>query len=120
MRGKTNINAHKNFLFSAIPVFVVAFTAAFFASSILAPVQSSDATNLITANVSSQEYYVKINSSDVAMNLITTPNGAMTVANSTVKTATNSPSGYKLYLGMSPFTSSGTEKSFADKQKNSL
>ena len=104
----------------ALSVFFVAFAAAFFASSILAPVQTSDATNLIYATVGYEGYYVKVGSSDVAMELLTSPTGSMTVVYNTIKAATNSPNGYKLYIGMSAYDSKGSEKSSSDKQKNSL
>ena len=118
--GLKSFTSHKKTIIGVFSVFTVAFLAAFVSSSILAPTNTSDATNVVTANITNQGYYVKINSSDVAMNLYTTPGGAMTVVNSTVKAATNSPSGYKLYLGMSPLDASGNPKSAADRQKNGL
>ena len=101
-------------------VFMVAFFAAFFSSSVLAPVQSSDAINNVSTDVSFGGYFVKVQSDDVNMQLITNPVGAMTVVESTVKTVTNSPNGYKLYLSMASQYPSGEEKTTADKQKNGL
>ena len=119
-KGLKSISSYKKLIFGAVPIFFVAFVAAFVSSSVLSPTKTSDATNIVTANITNQGYYVKINSSDVAMDLYTTPGGAMTVVNSAVKAATNSPSGYKLYLGMSPLDASGNPKPAADRQKNGL
>ena len=119
-KGLKGISSYKKLVIGAVPVFFLAFVAAFVSSSVLSPTNTSDATNVVTANITNQGYYVKINSSDVAMDLYTTPGGAMTVVNSAVKAATNSPSGYKLYLGMSPLDASGNPKSAADRQKNGL
>ena len=119
--GLRNISTLKKVATGVVPVFFVAFCAAFFAASIFTPTESSDATNVVTANLTAQDYYVKINSSDVSMNLISTPGGgAMTVVSSTVKAATNSPTGYQMYLGMSEYDEEGDEKSAADKLKNGL
>ena len=118
--GLKSFTSHKKTLIGVFSVFTVAFLAAFVSSSTLAPTNTSDATNIVAANITNQGYYVKINSSDVTMDLYTTPGGAMTVVSSTVKAATNSPSGYKLYLGMSPIDASGNPKSAADRLKNGL
>ena len=111
----SDVSSFRKMLTGAVPVFAVAFCAAFAASSILTPTKSSDAANKVTANISSDGYYVKINSSDVTLNLTSTPSGSMTVANSVVKASTNAPSGYKLYLGMADTKSDGTEKTAAEK-----
>lgn len=110
----------RNVLTGSVAVFTVAFCAAFASSSIFAPTRSSDATNKVTANITRAQYYVKMKASDVEFDLDSKPTGAMTVANSTIKTTTNAPTGYKLYLGMSEMNSAGQEKSAADKLKNGL
>lgn len=107
-------------LTGSVAVFAVAFCASFATSSIFAPTRSSDAANVVTANVSRAQYYVNVNASDVEFNLDATPTGAMTVASTTIKTTTNAPTGYKLYIGMSDLNSAGQKKSAADKLKNGL
>ncbi|MBQ3309345.1 hypothetical protein IJG78_01570, partial [Candidatus Saccharibacteria bacterium] len=54
----------------------------------------------VTANIESSGYKITVKSSDVAMNLTTTPTGATTFAKDTIITNTNSPSGFKLYTSM--------------------
>ncbi len=111
----------RNVLTGSVAVFTVAFCAAFASSSVFTPTRSSDATNnTVTANITRAQYYVKMKASDVEFDLESKPTGAMTVANSTIKTTTNAPTGYKLYLGMSEMNSAGQEKSAADKLKNGL
>ena len=100
-------------------VFFVAFFAAFLSSSLLTPQKPSFASES-SATASANGYFINIKSDDVGVELLTTATPTMTVVSSTVKTATNSPSGYKLYLGMSPEDASGNEKSATDKQKNGL
>lgn len=118
--GLKSLAFRKKLVFGAVPVFLVAFVAAFFASSVLAPVNTSDATSTLTANVSYANYYVLVSASDVEMDLLATPSGRMTVASTTVKAATNSPNGYELYIGMSDLDEEGEEKSAADKLKTGL
>ena len=100
-------------------VFFVAFFAAFLSSSLLTPQKPSFASES-SATASANGYFINIKSDDVGVELLTTATPTMTVVSSAVKAATNSPSGYKLYLGMSPEDASGNEKSATDKQKNSL
>ena len=116
----SDVSSFRKVLSGAAPVFAVAFCTAFLASSILTPTRTSDATNTVTTNITSGYYYVRISSSDVALNLMPAPSGAMTVVSSTVKTSTNSPSGYKLYLGMSDTKSDGTPKTAAQSLLNGL
>ena len=104
---------------TAIPVFFVSFWIAFFASSLMTPQQLSDAANS-NDSYSAGGYFINIHSSDVNMELLTTATPTMTEVVSNVKTATNAPSGFKLYLGMSAYNASGSEKSAADKLKNGL
>ena len=112
-------------------IFLFAFSTAFISASLLNPTNPSNAesgSNTIASSPdtetfyasTTQPYYVSINSNDISMDLKTSPTGNMTVVSSTVRTATNSPSGYKLYLGISPEDISGTQKTTADKQKNGL
>ncbi len=100
-----------------MPVFAVAFAAAFVLCSVFA---TSTITSAIGEEPSNDGYYVLIKSSDVTLDVLSVPTGAMTVVSSTVKTTTNNPYGYTLYLGMSPEDSEGNEKSAADKLKNGL
>ncbi|MBO7699150.1 hypothetical protein J6S39_00480 [Candidatus Saccharibacteria bacterium] len=100
-----------------MPVFGVAFAAAFVLCSVFA---TSTITSAIGEEPSNDGYYVLIKSSDVTLDVLSVPTGAMTVVSSTVKTTTNNPYGYTLYLGMSPEDSEGNEKSAADKLKNGL
>ena len=86
----------------AVPVFLVAFVAAFVASSIFAPAHSSDATT-INATIGTSDYYIDITSSDVNIGVEAYPgDGRVSVAKTTVTTKTNAPKGYKLYLSMDP------------------
>ncbi len=80
-------------------VFAVAFLAAFISSSMCAPVTDSNAQTIATV-VDNSGYYVSIESSDIAINLIATPTGATAIASDTILTKTNSPTGYKLYLSV--------------------
>ena len=100
-----------------MPVFGVAFAAAFVLCSVFV---TSTITSAIGEESSNDGYYVLIKSSDVTLDVLSVPTGAMTVVSSTVKTTTNNPYGYTLYLGMSPEDSDGNEKSAADKLKNGL
>ncbi|MBR3233603.1 hypothetical protein IKG12_01925, partial [Candidatus Saccharibacteria bacterium] len=109
LRITTKQGGLNKFLVGVIPIFAVAFMTAFAVASVFAPTQISDATSsttTITADLNNSGYYIKIWSDpSVDLELMAGPNSPMSVAETTVKTFTNSPSGYKLYLGM---TSSNT------------
>ncbi len=89
-----------------ILVFFVAFLSAFISGSFCAPVTDSDARTVTTV-IDNSGYYVSIDSSDIAMNLIATPTGATAIASDTILTKTNSPTGYKLYLSVANSETNG-------------
>ena len=95
---------HKNFrtFTSVIALFLVAFVATFFASSVFSPINASNAAETtVTATVSSGAYSITLTvTPNVTLNLVSSPTGAMTVGKAQVSAQTNSPNGYKLYLGM--------------------
>ena len=108
--GTSERGGYKNILLGAAPVFLLAFVVAFLAASIITPTRPSDAstTNLTTTQVTrnANNYYIRLwADSDVNLDLTSGSSAPMTVAETTVKAFTNSPSGYKLYLGT---TSSNT------------
>ena len=93
-------------LASSFGLFFLAFLAAFWASSVLAPVNTSDAES-VTVSVNRTGYYVTVTANDIDLTLDTTPDGALAVAKDTVNTKTNC-NGYQLYLSSattSPTTS---------------
>ena len=82
-----------------IVVFGLAFICAFITASIAAPARNSDAAQQISATLDPTGYYVNVSTEDeVALNLITTPDGAVVVGKDTVTTETNSTTGFKLYI----------------------
>ena len=124
-----NFSRYK-FLLGTAPVFVFAFLATVIGSSILTPINSTNAANPVTvsASVIRPAFALTLSvSPSVTLNLEPTPTGVMSVVSSTVSAATTSPSGYRLYLEMTganstdnslihttdsnkKFTSSGTLK----------
>ena len=97
-----------NVLMGFVPIFGLAFLSAFLASSVFAPINTSNAAEtVITANVSYNAYSMTLNAaSNVALNISTNRNGVMTVGTSNVEAKTTAPNGYKLYLGMTGANSS--------------
>ncbi|MBQ3309420.1 hypothetical protein IJG78_01955, partial [Candidatus Saccharibacteria bacterium] len=81
---------HRNITLT-FSIFFIAFVVTFLSFSIFTPISSSDAAT-VTANIESSGYKITVKSSDVAMNLTTTPTGATTFAKDTIITNTNSPS----------------------------
>ncbi len=84
------------------PVFALAFVASFLASSIFAPVNMSNAADsVVSAAVTASAYSMTLTvTPNVTLSLSAAPSGAMTVGEATVQAETNSPNGYKIYLGM--------------------
>ena len=107
-RFKGSRTARKIFT-GAVPVFLLAFVAAFMSTSIFAPAELSDAATQVSATLNEVDYFINIDSEAVAINVDAYPGeGRTSVVKSTVKTKTNAPGGYKLYLGMdSSATSTG-------------
>ena len=100
-----DIGGFRKLIMGAVPVFFMAFVTAFVVASVFAPVQTSDAasTNVqtINANINSSSYYIKLwTNPTVNIDLMAGPNAPMSVTRTGVKTFTNSPSGFKLFLGM--------------------
>ena len=93
----SSITSRKSFAY-AFSVFAIAFVASVVSFSILAPIDSSNATNTVTANIAASGYYIGITSHDVDMNTSSTFAGSYGVAYDTITTKTNAPSGYKLYV----------------------
>ena len=99
------IGGFRKLIMGAVPVFFLAFATAFVVASIFAPTQASDAASsnitTISANINSSTYYIKLwTDPTVNIDLMAGPSAPMSVTRTTVKTFTNAPSGYQLYLGM--------------------
>ena len=99
------IGGFRKLIMGAVPVFFLAFATAFVVASIFAPTQASDAASsnvtTISANINSSTYYIKLwTDPTVNIDLMAGPSAPMSVTRTQVKTFTNAPSGYKLYLGM--------------------
>ena len=100
-RRKILLSSEKRAVVASATVFLVAFLTTLIASSILAPIDSSNATGTtVTANINASDYYLNITSHDVEMNLSSSITGSYAAAYDTITTKTNSPSGYKLYVSM--------------------
>ena len=109
----SSITSRKSFAY-AFSVFAIAFVASILSFSILAPADSSNALNTVTANIVANDYYLSVTSHDVDMELSSLPVGSYGQAYDTITTKTNAP-GYKLYV-----SSTNSADFAADKPGNAL
>ena len=100
--GLKQSRAFRGILLGVMPVFGVAFSAAFLASSIFAPINTSNAAETtVTASVSYGAYSLTLTAAQaVSLPLNVQVDGVMTVASSNLSVSTTAPSGYALYVGM--------------------
>ena len=100
--GLKQSRTFRGIVLGVVPVFGLAFSAAFLASSIFAPINTSNAAEtVVTANVTYGAYSLSLSTeSSVTLNLVADVDGAMAVTQSNVSTSTSSPGGYKLFLSM--------------------
>ncbi len=94
------MNAHKKGILATYSIFSGAFIFSIMAASIFAPANLSNADVLIF-DVSDEGYTASVSAtSQLNLELTSTPAGTLATTNDTVNVVTNNPEGYKLYVSM--------------------
>ncbi|MBR2589068.1 hypothetical protein IKE84_01880 [Candidatus Saccharibacteria bacterium] len=101
-RNGLTLKGHQRWIVSVVSVFLLAFVAAFVASSVFAPQSITNADTLyFYDDEAGYNYTTSVKSADnVVINMEATPSGNVAIAHDTVTTITNNPDGYQLYFSM--------------------
>ena len=98
--NRGTMNAHKKGILTTYSVFSGAFIISIMAASIFAPANLSNADVLIF-DVSDEGYTASVSAtSQLDLELTSTPTGTLATTSDTINIVTNNPEGYKLYVSM--------------------
>ena len=92
----------QNIYLGAVPIFCIAFFVTILSASVLAPVDTSKAADIvITTNVSHTAYSLSFSvTPNVTFDMMPDVDGVMSVDSTHITAGTSAPLGYKVYLGM--------------------